>query len=173
MTLWKPWKNLQDFKSLWSKLWICCLKGSKLFTALVFPQVVQPLYFSFLTRGTKLGQRFSTPVQQEFLKHAIPAYLARGTDLSSLRLSNKKLTTANIIAIRYEWIKTIPIFFCQIRKKKKNYIFLVCHRIFVISLSVPWDENRLKITVLDAIDNDIERHYYPHLTNEKTEVYKG
>ena len=32
---------------------------------------------------------------QEFLKHAIPDYLVRGTDLFSLRLSNKKMTTAN------------------------------------------------------------------------------
>ena len=32
----------------------------------------------------------STAVPQEFLKHAAPDYLVRGTDLFSLRLSNKK-----------------------------------------------------------------------------------
>ena len=32
---------------------------------------------------------------QDFLKHAIPDYLVRGTDLFSLRLSNKKMTAAN------------------------------------------------------------------------------
>ena len=37
-----------------------------------------------------LGQRFSTGVPQEFLKHAIPGCLVRGTDLFSLRLSNLK-----------------------------------------------------------------------------------
>ena len=35
-------------------------------------------------------QRFSTGVPQECLKHATPAYLVRGTDLFSLRLSSKK-----------------------------------------------------------------------------------
>ena len=48
---------------------------------------------------------------REFLKHAIPDYLVRSTDLFALRLSNKKLTTANItIAIQCEQIKIKPIF---------------------------------------------------------------
>ena len=54
---------------------------------------------------------FSTGVPQEFSKHVTRDYLARGTDLFSLRLSNKKMTTHNkTIAIQYEWIKIIPIF---------------------------------------------------------------
>ena len=54
---------------------------------------------------------------REFLKHAIPDYLVRSTDLFSLRLSNKKLTTANItIAIQCEWIKIIPIFSVRLAK---------------------------------------------------------
>ena len=38
----------------------------------------------------RLTQRFSTGGPREVLKHAIPDYLVRGTDLFSLRLSNKK-----------------------------------------------------------------------------------
>ena len=46
---------------------------------------------------------FQTGVPQEFLKHAIPDYLVRGTDLLSLRLSNKKMTTGNTAtAIEYK-----------------------------------------------------------------------
>ena len=41
----------------------------------------------------RLDQQFSTGVPQEFLKHAIPDYSVRGTDLFSLRLSTKKMTT--------------------------------------------------------------------------------
>ena len=48
----------------------------------------------FTLAHTKM-QRFSTSVPQEFIKHAIPDYLVRGTDLFSLRSSNKKITTAN------------------------------------------------------------------------------
>ena len=33
---------------------------------------------------------------QEFLKHEIPDYVEKGTDLFSLRLSNQKMTIANI-----------------------------------------------------------------------------
>ena len=32
---------------------------------------------------------------KEFLKHAIPDYLVRGTDIFLLRLSSKKMTTGN------------------------------------------------------------------------------
>ena len=44
-------------------------------------------------------QRFSTGMPQEFLKHGVPDYLARGTDGFSLRLPNKTMTTANTIAV--------------------------------------------------------------------------
>ena len=65
-------------------------------------------------------------------------HLVRGTDFFSFRFSNKtKMTTANItIAIWCEWVKIITIFFVRLAKS----IFFVCHRILVISVSVPWDE---------------------------------
>ena len=60
---------------------------------------------------------FSTSVPQEFIKHALLDYLVRGADLFSLRLSNKKMTTAKTtIDVWCEWIKIIPIF-CQMGKK--------------------------------------------------------
>ena len=79
-----------------------------------------------------------TGVLQEFLQHAIPDCLVRGTDLFSLILSNKKkMTTGNTtIAVWCEWIKIT--FFCQI---SKNIFFC---RILVISLYVPWDEKGWK-----------------------------
>ena len=41
---------------------------------------------------------------QEFLKYAMPDYFVRGTDLFTLRLSNKKVITADTtIAIRVEY----------------------------------------------------------------------
>ena len=47
----------------------------------------------------------------EFLKHAVPVYLVRNTDLFSFRLSNLKMTTTNTtIAVHSERIKIIPIF---------------------------------------------------------------
>ena len=50
-----------------------------------------------------LRQQFSNAVPQVLLKHAVPAYLVRGTDLFSVRLSNKKIITTNTkIAIWYE-----------------------------------------------------------------------
>ena len=50
-----------------------------------------------------LGQRFSTSESQKLLKHALPDCLVRGTDLFSLRLSNKKMTAANTtVAVQYE-----------------------------------------------------------------------
>ena len=54
---------------------------------------------------------------QEFLTHAISDYWVRGTDLFSLKLSNKKMRKANtIVALQCEWIK-IYLFFHQISKK--------------------------------------------------------
>ena len=43
-----------------------------------------------------LGIPWHAGAQQEFLKCVIPDYLVRDTDLFSLRLSNKRITTANI-----------------------------------------------------------------------------
>ena len=76
---------------------------------------------------------------QEFWKHAAPEYLVRGADFFSPRLSNEKMTPANTtISFQDEWIKIIPIF---VRSAKKiNIYFLMCCRILVISLYVPWDE---------------------------------
>ena len=42
------------------------------------------LYVGFIA----VNQQFSTGVPHKFLKHAIPDYLVRGTDIFSLRLSN-------------------------------------------------------------------------------------
>ena len=50
-------------------------------------------------------------------------------------------TTNTIIAIWYEGIKIIPIFLSD----RQNIYFCVCHRILVITLSVPWDENSWKL----------------------------
>lgn len=49
-----------------------------------------------------LQQRFVTTVLQEVLTHAIPDHLVSSTDLSSLRLPNKKVTAANTIAVQCE-----------------------------------------------------------------------
>ena len=56
------------------------------------------LWFAAHAQSTEPHQ----PGLQEFLKHAKPDYLIRGTDLFSLRLSNKIMTTANTIAILCE-----------------------------------------------------------------------
>ena len=54
-------------------------------------------------------QQFSTGMPQEFLKHAIPDYLVRSIDLFALRLSDKKMTTANTtIAIQCARITEYP-----------------------------------------------------------------
>ena len=80
-----------------------------------------------------------TGVPQIFLKHAIPDYLVRGTDLFTLRLSNIKMTTANTtIAVWCEWIKIILIF------SQQKIHFLVCRKILSISLCVPQDEKGQK-----------------------------
>ena len=66
----------------------------------------------------QVRQRFSTGVPQEFLKHAVPDYLVKGTDLFSLRLSNlKKKTAANTtIAIGVNESK-LHLCFCEMGKK--------------------------------------------------------
>ena len=58
-------------------------------------------------------------------------YLVKGTDLFSLRLSNKKNNSQHNNS-RPVWIN------------QQNLYFLVCHRILVISLCVPWDEKGWK-----------------------------
>ena len=57
----------------------------------------------------QIAQQFSTSVPQKSWKHTIPNYFVRGTDLFSLRLSNKKMTTVNTRAVQCEWSKIIPI----------------------------------------------------------------
>ena len=91
-----------------------------------------------------LDQRFSTSVPQEFLKHVVPDYFVRGTDLLSLRLSNFKMTTANTTAVT--WMnQNYTYFFVTLAK---NVICcLVCCRILVISLCVPWDEKGWKTLI--------------------------
>ena len=72
-------------------------------------------YFGFYTYYFIIF--YTSDFQQEFLKHAIPDYLVRGTNLFSLRLSNNKMTTANTtIAVWCEWIKSIPIFLSDWQK---------------------------------------------------------
>ena len=46
--------------------------------------------------GPPLQQQFSTGMLQEFLKHAIPNYLVRGTDLFSLRSGVPSLGAADL-----------------------------------------------------------------------------
>ena len=81
-----------------------------------------------------LVQRFSTGVPQAFLKHVIPDYLVKGTDLFSLRWSNKKKNDSSQHNNSYlVWTsQIIPIIF--VRSSKNRIYFLVCHRILVISL---------------------------------------
>ena len=75
------------------------------------------------------------------LKHAISDYLVRGTSLFSLRLSNKKRTTANTTIANSLNESKVYLFFVRSAKN----IFLVCHRLLVvISLCVPWEEHSWK-----------------------------
>ena len=71
----------------------------------VFPDIIvffflnKRAYYPFLSPTSAI----TTNVSQEFLEHSIPDYLIRGTDLFSLRLSNKNMTTANTtIAVQCE-----------------------------------------------------------------------
>ena len=83
-----------------------------------------------------------TDVSQEFLKHSVPDYLVRDTDLFSFSLSNEKMTTANAtIAAWCESIKIVPIISFSLAK---IIHFLVCCRILVTSLCVPRDEKGWK-----------------------------
>ena len=83
-----------------------------------------------------LSKRFSTDVLQEFLKHVMPAYLVGGTDLFSFTLSNKKSNNSKNNSSCLVWmIWNCIYFFVRLAKS----MFLVCHRILVISLCVPWN----------------------------------
>ena len=55
-------------------------------------------------------KRFSTGGPHEFLKHATPDHLVRGTELFTLRLRNLKHEDTNTT------IKIIPIFFVRLAK---------------------------------------------------------
>ena len=71
-----------------------------------------------------LSQRFSTTVSwhtgvpQEFLQHATPDYLDKDTEPRFLRLSNKKVTTANVSNVSS--VDGSKLIFCEIGKR---YIF--------------------------------------------------
>ena len=56
-------------------------------------------------------------------------WLDRGTHLFSLRLSNKKMTTANTMIAVPEWVKIILIF---VRSARIIY-FLECHRSLIVT----------------------------------------
>lgn len=72
-------------------------------------------------------------------------WLLRGIDFFFIGLSNKKMAVVNtIITIWCEW-KITPFFLCQIGKS--IMYFLVCWRIFVISLRVPWHGKGWKLLV--------------------------
>ena len=91
-------------------------------------------FICFLYQSYSLKQWFSICVLQEFLKYAIPDCLARGTDLFSLRCSNKKIQLPTQQQPSDMNESKSYLFF--VRLKKYN-IFLVYCRILVISLYVP------------------------------------
>ena len=76
-----------------------------------------------LLSGTLISliQWFSIGVLQEFLKHATPEYLVRGTDSFPLdcQIKKKKKTANRTIAIWWEWIKNYTNFFVRAAK----YVF--------------------------------------------------
>lgn len=74
-----------------------------------------------------------THVPKGLLKHAITDYLVWGTDHFALRFSNKhndhrQHNNSCLVGINKNYT-----FFCHIGKK---YIFLLCHRILVISIQL-------------------------------------
>ena len=81
-----------------------------------------------------LEQRFGTSALQEFLKHAIPDYLVRGTNLFSLRLSNTKNYTSQHNNSPLVWMNENYTYFCQI---SKMYIcWCVCPNYFICIFDV-------------------------------------
>ena len=100
---------------------------------LLWVTVWKPLLYISNFQPVRRGRHTGVP---QFFKHAICDYLVRGTDLFSLRLSNKK---------RQQPTQQQP----SGVNESKLYLFLsgqqkiffsVWHRILVISLCVPWDE---------------------------------
>ena len=73
-----------------------------------------------------------------------PIYLVRGTDLFSIRLSNKMPRTNSTVAIRCEWIKII-LFFFFLSDWQKTYFFGVLQNFNSLCV-MKW--KRLKITAL-------------------------
>ena len=82
--------------------------------------------------------RRHTGVPQDFLKHAISDYLVSGTDLSSLRMSNKKNDNSQHNS-HLLWMNQNHTYFF-VRSVKDITYFWVCRRILVISLCAAWDE---------------------------------
>ena len=82
----------------------------------------------------RLNQQFLAGVPQEFLKHAIPDYLVRGTNLFSLRLSNKKMTNSQHNNSHLVWINQNYAYLFSVRSAKKlfwcaqNLVIRLCAR---------------------------------------------
>ena len=106
-------------------------------------------WWSLFSYSLKLHRKKASELRGGLCHLTCSTRLLRGTDPFSLRLSNRKRTTANTtVAIQCEWLKIIPIF-CQIDKKN----VLLCCRILVISVCVPWDEKGWKL-----LDETIKFH---------------
>ena len=88
------------------------------------------------TRQFLTGVPRHTGVPQECLKHATPDYLVRGTNHLSFRLSNKKWQQPT--QQQPSSVNETKLHLLLVRSAKGK--FLVCHRILVTSLCVPWDE---------------------------------
>ena len=73
---------------------------------------------------------------REFLKHAIPDYLVRGTDLFSLKTVKYKNDNSQRNNSHPVWINQNHTY---IFDRSAKIYFLVCRRILVISVCVPWD----------------------------------
>ena len=92
---------------------------------------VAHLLNSYIVPVIALDQWFSTGVLQEFLTHAIPDCVVRGTDLFSLRLLKKKNDNSQHNSAPPVWTNQNYTYFLLDRQK---IYFLVCPRILVISL---------------------------------------
>ena len=112
------WQRVSEGEGTWGSQ-LCRAREAAwiLFTWLFFGKEQQWYNFFPCLRAVL----FNRSTLQEFLKHAIPGHLMRGTDLCRSRSSDKNMTTANTtIAIWCEWIKVIPIyifFFVWLAKK--------------------------------------------------------
>ena len=82
-----------------------------------------------------------TGVPREFLKHSIPDYLIKGTDLFTFRMSNLKNDNSQYNNNCLAWINQNHTYFLSDQQKPH---FVVCHRILVVSLCVPWDKKGCK-----------------------------